>query len=330
MIYRQLGDSDIQVPAITFGAWAIGGWWWGASDDQEAIAAIQAGIDAGINCIDTAPMYGFGHSEEVVGQAIRGRRDQVIIATKCGLIWDHVQGEYFFEAEDERGQHPVYRCLTKPSILAECDRSLERLGVDVIDLYQCHWPDRTTPIEETMEALLELRDAGKIRAIGVSNFTEEMIEECLEYGPVHSNQPKFSLLSREHLDGVIRFAHSKGIASIVYSPLEQGLLTGKVTMDRKFAPGDYRAEQPWFRPVNRRRVLDVLEEVVQPIADAHNATLGQIAIAWTIHAPGITSALVGARNAKQVAENAAAADIQLTPEEQLSIFAAFDKLDEPE
>lgn len=329
MIYRQLGNSDIQIPAITFGAWAIGGWWWGGSDDQEAIAAIQAGIDAGINCIDTAPMYGFGHSEEVVGRAIRGRREQVTVATKCGLIWDRAEGEYFFEAEDEGGRHPVYRCLSKRSILAECDRSLERLGVDVIDLYQCHWPDATTPIGETMEALLELRDAGKIRAIGVSNFTEEMIEQCLQFGPVHSNQPKFSLVSREHLYGVIRYAHAKGIACIVYSPLEQGLLTGKVTMDRKFGPGDYRAGQPWFRSANRRRVLDVLQEVVQPIADAHNATLAQIAIAWTIHTPGITSAIVGARDAKQVVENAAAANIQLTPEERLSIFSAFDALGDP-
>lgn len=329
MIYRQLGDSDIKVSAVTFGAWAIGGWWWGGTDDDPAIAAIQAGIDAGITCIDTAPMYGFGHSEEVVGRAVKGRRDQVVIATKCGLIWDRAEGEYFFEAQDEGGAHPVYRCLSRKSILQECDLSLQRLGVDVIDLYQCHWMDSTTPLDETMDALVTLRDAGKIRAIGLSNFTPEAIEECIDYGPVHSHQPKFSLLSREHLDGVIRYTDSKGIASIVYSSLEQGLLTGSVTLDRKFPRGDGRAKQPWFKPANRKRVLQVLEESIQPIADEHNATLGQIAIAWTIQAPGITSALVGARTPQQVAENAAAADIHLTPEEQLYIYAAFDALDEP-
>jgi len=329
MIYRQLGESDVEVPAIIFGAWAIGGWFWGGTDDDLAIEAINRSIDLGINCIDTAPAYGLGHSEEVVGKAIKGRRDEVVIATKCGLVWDRDDGEYFFDEDDSTGNHPVHRCLKKDSILHECDLSLQRMGVDVIDLYQCHWMDKTTPLEETMEALLELRDAGKIRAIGVSNFTPEAIEECRTFGPIHSNQPKFSLLDRQNLDGVIAYTHEQGIGSIVYSSLEQGVLTGKVTLDRTFAEDDLRTNQPWFQRENLKRALEVLNRDIQPIADAHGATLGQIAIAWTIMVPGITSALVGARNAAQVAENAAAADIQLSDEEYATILAAFEGLGEP-
>jgi len=329
MIYRQLGDSDVEVPVVVFGAWAIGGWWWGGSDDEQAIQAINRAAELGVNCIDTAPMYGFGHSEEVVGKAIKGRRDEFTIATKCGLVWDRTDGQRFFDTEESPGQHTVYRCLKKDNILRECDMSLRRLGVDVIDIYQCHWMDDTTPLSETMEALVELYEAGKIRAIGMSNFTAEAIEECLSYGPVHSHQPKFSLLDRQHLGGVIDYTRHKNIGTVVYSTLEQGMLTGKVTVDRTFAQGDKRVNQPWFKLENRRRALEVLQRDIQPIADAHGATLAQTAIAWTLSAPGITSALVGARNPLQAQENAAAADIALSDEEYDSILAAFESLGAP-
>lgn len=330
MIYRQLGESDIEVPAIIFGAWAIGGWFWGGADDDVAIDAIHKALDCGINCIDSAPMYGFGHSEEVVGKAIRGIREEVVIATKCGLVWDRTDGEEYFDTEfDDGAPAHIYKVLKKDSILKECDASLRRLGVDCIDLYQCHWMDSTTPPEETMEALVELKDAGKIRAIGMSNFTPEALEECLKHGPIVSHQPKFSLLDRENLDGIIKWTHERNIGTIVYSPMERGMLTGKVTMDREFGEGDHRVNQPWFKPENRARVLEVLERDIQPIADAHGATLAQIAIAWTIHAPGITSALVGARNADQVEANAKAADIELSDEERKAILSAFEALGEP-
>ncbi len=302
MQLRQLGTSDLEVTPIILGTWAIGGWWWGGSDDDRAIEAINAALDAGINCIDTAPMYGFGHSEKVVGEAIRGRRD-----------------------------FTVYRNLKRDSIRWECEQSLERLGVDHIDLYQCHWPDATTPLSETMEALTGLLDEGVIGAIGVSNFSAEMIEECLQYGPVHTSQPKFSLLTREHLDGVIAYCHEHDIASIVYSSMEQGILTGKVTLDREYEEGDKRPDKnPWFRPRNLKRALAVLEETAQPIADRHNATLAQVALAWTIAEPGITCALAGARNAEQARENAGAMELELSEQERAEILAAFESLGEAE
>jgi aryl-alcohol dehydrogenase-like predicted oxidoreductase len=316
MIYRQLGTSELEVPVIIFGAWAIGGSWWGGTDDDLAVEAIRAAVDAGVTCIDTAPVYGCGHSEEVVGKAIKGLGDRVTIATKCGLVWETADPE-----------NSISRSLKKDSILRECDASLRRLGVDHLDLYQCHWPDESTPLGETMEALVKLQDAGKIRAIGLSNHSAEAFEECLTYGPVQSNQPKFSLLDRRNLDGVIRWTHEHAIGSIVYSPLEQGVLTGKVTPGRKFAEGDNRVNQRWFKAENLPRALDVLHRDIQPIADAHDATLGQIALAWTIAAPGITSAIVGARNAEQAASNAKAADVTLSDEERATILAAFEALD---
>jgi methylglyoxal reductase len=320
MIYRQLGTSDLQVPAIVFGSWATGGWWWGGTDDGLAIDAIRAAIDGGINCIDTAPVYGFGHSEEIVGRAVKGLRDKVLIATKCGLVWDHMF------TEDQRKALSIRHVLKKESILRECEASLDRLGIDYIDLYQCHWPDSTTALSETMEALVELMQAGKIRAIGFSNHSAEQLEECLHYGPVHSHQPKFSLLDRKNLTGVIKWTSEHNIGSIVYSPLEQGILTGKVTMDRVFAPGDERAGQFWFKPENRQRALEVLARDIQPIAEAHDATVAQVCLAWTIAAPGITAAIVGARNPEQVAENLKAAELVLSEDEKTKVLAAFETL----
>ena len=179
-------------------------------------------------------------------------------------------------------------------------------------------------------ALTELLDQGLIRAIGVSNFTPEMIEECLQYGPVHCSQPKFSLLDRQHLDGVIAWCAEHDIASIVYSPLEQGILTGKVTLDREFPEGDARPNKQWFQKQNLARALEVVEGVMRPIAEAHGCTLAQLTLAWTIAAPGITCALAGARNAEQAAENAGAMDIELSEDEHAEILAAFEALGEPQ
>ncbi|MBD3293559.1 MAG: aldo/keto reductase [Armatimonadia bacterium] len=332
MKLRQIGTSEIESTPIVFGAWAIGGWLWGGTDDEKAIEGIHAGIDAGINAIDTAAVYGFGHSERVVGEAIAQRRDDALIFTKCGIRWDlEGEGQHHYDTEDAEG-NPVrlMRNLSRDSILYECEQSLERLGIEQIDLYQCHWPDSTTPIEETMGAMTELLDQGLIRAIGVSNFTPEMIEECLQYGPVHCSQPKFSLLTRENLDDVIAWCHEHDIASIVYSPLEQGMLTGKVTVDREFAEGDQRREdRPWFTEENIRRVNAVIDEVMRPIAEAHDATVAQITLAWTVAAEGITCALAGSRNAGQASENAGAMYIELSDDEFAAIRDAFWQIEGP-
>ena len=329
MELRQLGKSDLKVTPVVFGAWAIGGWFWGGTDDAEAVTAIRAAVDEGINTIDTAPMYGFGHSEEIVGKALKGIRDKVIVATKCGLRWNRTDGDFHFVAQDEQNRsHQIYKVLKPDSIIEECELSLKRLNVDVIDLYQCHWPDTTTPIADTMGALMKLKEQGKIRAVGVSNFTPAMMRECLNAAPLASDQPKYSLLAREIEADVLPFCRENNIGVIVYSPLAQGLLTGKVTMDRQFAPGDLRVNTPWFQPQNRQRVLDALGRI-RPIADAHRATLGQVAINWVINTPGVTSAIVGARNAAQVRENVHAAEFRLSEEEQSFIRSTFESLGKP-
>ena len=330
MVYRQLGASDLQLPVVSFGAWAIGGWMWGGTDDQAAIRAIQRGIDLGVTCVDTAPAYGMGHSEEVVGKAIRGRQDEVVIATKCGLRWDLDEGQFFFYTKDNAGKDlAIHRNLKAGSIKYECEQSLRRLGVDTIDLYQCHWPDSTTPIAETMGALLELQREGKIRAIGVSNFTPGMMAECLKAGQIDSDQPPYNALERGIESDVLPFCVEHNIGVLAYSPIAQGLLTGKVTLDRVFPEGDVRRNKPWFKPGNLRRLLDMLEKV-KPIAEGHGATLAQIFIAWTAAQRGITSVLVGARNDSQVAENAKAGALKLSAGELQNIRSLVEALGGPE
>ena len=330
MRYSTLGNSDLQVPAISFGAWAAGGWMWGGTDDAAAIEAMRRAIDLGVTCIDTAPMYGMGHSERLVGRAIRGRRDDVIVATKCGLRWDKEEGEPSFSTTGLDGKsYSVYRNLRPESIAYECEQSLERLGIDTIDLYQCHWPDPTVPIADTMGALAKLRDQGKIRWYGVSNFTVPMLEECIAAGGVTSDQPPYSPLRRDIEADVLPFCREHNIGLLIYSPLDSGLMTGRVTMDRAFPKTDLRHGHPWFQPKNRKRVIDMLEKV-RPIAQGHGATLGQTMLAWLLAQPGITTALVGARSPEQVAENAGAADLRLSDEEVATIRGLLDALGGPE
>jgi aryl-alcohol dehydrogenase-like predicted oxidoreductase len=319
MKYRTLGQSELELPAVSFGAWAVGGWNWGGTDDEAAIRAIQRGIDVGITCVDTAPMYGMGHSERVVGKAIADRRDRVIVATKCGLRWDSDEGESYFNTKFADGTPAnVFRNLRPDSVRHECELSLQRLNIDVIDLYQCHWSDSTTPFEDTMDALLSLQQEGKIRAIGVSNFTPELMRIGMAKGVIASNQPKYNALQRDIEADVLPFCLENNIGVLAYSPIAQGLLTGTVSEDRLFPEGDGRRNSRFFTPENRRRVLDMLDQV-RPIAEAHEATLGQLFIAWVNAQPGVTSALVGARNETQVDENAKAGDIELLASEVIEI-----------
>ncbi|MCA9772406.1 MAG: aldo/keto reductase [Myxococcales bacterium] len=329
MEYRRLGASDLEAPTVVYGAWAIGGWYWGGTDDRAAVAALQRAIDVGMNAVDTAPMYGCGHSERLVGQAIRGRRDRVLVLTKCGMRWDREDGVFSFRSEDPQvGKIKVHITLKPDSVIEECERSLRRLGTDHIDLYQCHWPDPTTPAEDTMAALLKLRDQGKIRAIGTSNSSPELLDRFLSKGSVASEQPRYSPLDRRIEEKIVPYCLEKGIGLLVYSPLEQGLLTGKVTMDRTFDAKDERGALPWFQPANRRRVLDALD-LLRPIAAEHRCTLGQLALAWIIGRPGITSAIVGARTAAQVEENAGAGDIVLTTDQRARVTAVYESLGKP-
>jgi len=308
--YRRLGKSELNISAVGLGCWAIGGWWWGGTDVNESITAIRKALDVGINFIDTAPAYGWGLSEEIVGRALEGRRDRAIIATKCGLIWDQARGQFYFESEG----HRVFRHSGKERILSDAEASLRRLRTDRIDLYQVHWPDPTTPFEETMEALVTLLDQGKIRAIGVSNFTVAQHLECLKHGPLHSSQPRYNMLDRRIGKDVLPFCRKRKIGVVAYSPIEQGILTGKVTVERRFAAGDYRTQRPWFQERNLRRVLGFLDRI-RPIAEEHGKSLTQLAIAWVLAHPGITSAIVGARRPDQVEHNAGGADWRLSEDE---------------
>lgn len=326
MQYRKLGQSEIEASAVAFGAWAIGGWMWGGTDQADSVQAIHAALDAGINFIDTAPVYGFGLSEEIIGKAIADRRDKVILATKCGLVWDRTDGEYYFSSDGKSKSSStkfnVYRYLGRDSIFEEVEKSLKRLRTDHIDLYQTHWQDPTTPIEETMTTLMDLKKQGKIRAIGLSNATVEHLEEYRKFGPIDTDQERYSMIDRKIESQLLPYCHKNNIAMLAYSPMEQGLLTGKITPNRKFAPGDQRADNPKFSPQSLAQI-NIMLNVFRPIAQTHNITLAQLTIAWTIAQPGLTHALCGARNAQQATENAAAADVQLTPDELTAMNTAI-------
>jgi len=301
---------------------------WGGTDEAESIKAIQAALEAGINLIDTAPVYGFGVSEEIVGKAIAGRRDKVILATKCGIVWDREEGEYYFDSNE---RHPgneseankkVYKCLKAGSIQRELEASLRRLRVEAIDLYQTHRQDATTAIKETMETLMRLKKEGKIRAIGVSNATAEQMADYDEYGQLDSGQERFSMLDRQIETRQLAYCRRHGTAMLAYSPLEQGLLTGKIGPARVFDAGDQRRYNPKFQPVSLQKI-DKMLGAFQAIARGHDATLAQLAIAWTISRPGISHALCGARRAEQAWENAGAGDLQLSAEELRVMDAAI-------
>lgn len=287
---RNLGHSDLEVSTIALGTWAMGGApeTWGHVDDRESIAAIHHALDHGVNLIDTAPTYGLGHSEEIVGKAIRGRRDEVVLATKCGLL-----------PPPSKAQEPS-RCLQRDSVLRQCEESLRRLRTDVIDLYQCHWPDPDTPVRETFAALTTLLHEGKIRAIGLSNYGCEEITAAREFGPVHSLQSPFSMLQVRAADDLLPYCREHGIAVLAYGPLAKGLLTGKFTAQDTFE--DIRARDPDFVGNRFHRNLRIVESL-RSLAASYDKTVAQLVINWTASFPGISAALVGAKRPSQVAEN---------------------------
>ncbi len=327
MEYRKLGNSDLDVSVVTFGAWAAGGWMWGGNESSDAIKAIQASYDLGVTSIDTAPVYGQGTSEEIVGEAIKGLpRDKVQILTKYGLRWDTTKGQHFFDSFDNQGKAiKLHRYSGKESIIRECEDSLKRLQTDYIDLYQIHWADPTTPIQETMEAVAKLIQDGKVRYAGVCNYNVPQMTEAGKYVNLVSNQVPYSMVKRDIEKDVVPYVLANNQSILAYSPLERGLLTGKLKPEHKFGEGDHRAGVPFFRVENIRRTNAFLEKI-RPLADEKNASLGQLVIRWTVEQPGITIALVGARNAEQAIQNAKALEIKLTSEEVGFITGELNKL----
>ncbi len=328
---RRLGRSSLEVPVVVFGAWAAGGWAWGGVDEDEVVRAMQASIDAGADAIDTAPVYGFGLSERLVGRAIRGRRDQVVVMTKLGLRWDDEHGALWFETTDQDGVARAVRRDARPeSALHEVRRSLARLGVERIDLLQVHWPDAATPIEDTIGALLELRRSGEVREIGLSNHGPDLMRRAqatLGDAPLASNQPKYSLLAREIEAELLPWCRDEDVGVLAYSPLEQGLLSGCAPASRKFDKSDGRHRRPTFEDANRAKVNSVVESTLRPIAEARGATCAQVALAWVVAQPGVTAAIAGARSVAQARENAQAGDLELTPTESARLRAAFGALE---
>jgi len=330
---RKLGRSGIMVTPMAFGAWAIGGWMWGGADESEALIAIRTAYEAGITTIDTAPVYGFGRSEELVGKAMQGiPREKYQLLTKFGMNWQTEEGEYFFDTTNDQGKSlKIYKWSSAKRIFQDCEDSLRRLRTDYIDLYQIHWPDATTPIEETFEAVDKLIKQGKVRAAGVCNYNVQQVNEALNAIELASNQVPYSLVNRDIENDVLPQAIQKGLGIIAYSPLQRGLLTGKIKRGHKFNEGDTREGNRFYTEENIQRINDLLNKI-NPIAEKHNASLAQVIINWTIHRPGIACALVGARNKQQVLDNAAALSFQLSQEELDNITAIADgfRLAKPE
>lgn len=331
---RSLGASGLEVPAVVFGAYPLGGTNWGPRDDDEALRTLETAFELGITAVDTAPVYGFGASEEIVGRALaqRGAAGQdVVVMTKVGLRWDQDHGRLAFSAADASGRLRDVRHDGRPaSVRREVDESLRRLGVERIDLVQLHAPDPDVSPEESLGALGELRDAGKLRAVGSSNLTLEQLRRAhaaLEPTGLASEQLHFSLLAREAEHDRIPWAVSAGVGILAYSPLDQGLLAGAVPAERTFPPGDKRARRWTFQRENRAQVNRVIDGVLRPIAAGHGATPGQVVLAWTLARPGISAVLVGARRVEHARDNAAAGRLTLSAEEHRAIDAAFAALD---
>jgi len=316
MEYRELGGSGLAVSSITFGAWAIGGWMWGGAERKDALEAIRASYDHGVTSIDTAPVYGQGLSEEIVGEALQGLpRDKVQILTKYGMRWDEQKGEFAMKSQDNAGNPlEIYKYAGKESIVLECENSLRRLRTDYIDLYQIHWPDPTTPIDETMEAVAALMSQGKIRAAGVCNYNADQMQTAEGTISLASDQVPFSMLHRAIEKELLPYCIEHHKAILAYSPLQRGLLTGKIRPGHSFGEGDTREGNRYYKAENIALVNGFLDSL-RPLAGDKKATLSQLVIRWTLERPGITIALVGARNAEQAIQNAGAAQVSLSTEE---------------
>lgn len=292
---RRLGNSEIEITPILMGTWQAGKRMWVGIDDADTVKAIRAAFDAGMTTVDTAEVYGEGHSEQIVAQALTDVRDRAVYATK--VFANHLKYDQVIEA---------------------CDRSLQNLKTDYIDLYQIHWPSGTwkseiVPIGETMRAMNKLKQDGKIRAIGVSNFSRTQLEEASQYGRIDSLQPPYSLFWRQIEKEVVPYCVEHNISILAYSPLAQGLLTGKFGRDHKFEEGDHRSAHKLFHPENYARVQQALEQL-RPIAERHHSSLGNLALAWLIAQPQ-TQAIAGARNAEQSVQNTHAAELELSEAE---------------
>lgn len=319
---RTLGLGGPEITRVGFGAWAVGGggwaFGWGPQDDEESLRAMRHAVERGVNWIDTAAVYGLGHSEEVVGRLLRdfGGADRPLVFTKCGLAWD-----------ENDTMAPPRRTLQPASIRRECEASLRRLGVETIDLYQFHWPDETgTPVEDSWAEMLRLVDEGKVRWPGVSNFNADLLERCESLRHVQSLQPPFSLIRRDSAGAEIPWCREHETGVIVYSPMQSGLLTERWTLERAqtLPDDDWRRRSADFQSPNVERNL-ALRDALGPIAERHDTSIASVAVAWTIAWPGVTAAIVGGRTPEQVDGWIGAANLDLTPDDLSEIAGAINR-----
>ena len=318
---RRLGSTGPEITRVGFGAWAIGGgdwaFGWGPQDDEAAISAMRHAVERGVNWIDTAAVYGLGHSEELVGRLLRElpAEERPYVFTKCGMVWD-----------EANPMEPPRRVLEPASIRRECEASLRRLGVERIDLYQFHRPDETgVPVEDSWGEMARLVEEGKVRWAGVSNFDTTLLERCEAVRHVDSVQPPLSLIRRESAADQVAWAANHGSGVIVYSPMESGLLTERWSLDRmeRLAPGDWRRRSPRFQSPELERNL-ALRDALAPVAERHGATIAAVAVAWTLTWPGVTGAIVGGRSPEQVDGWIAAAELELTEQDLDEIAKAIE------
>jgi len=313
-VKRTLGNSDLQITPIGIGAWAIGGGGWygsmGPQNEADSIPAIHAALDHGVNWIDTAALYGLGHSEEMVARALQGRSPRPYVFTKCERVWDSAR--------------KVGASLKAGSIRRECEASLRRLKTDVIDLYQIHWPEPDEDIEEGWSTLARLKQEGKVGYIGVSNFNVQQMKRAMAIAPITSLQPPYSIVTREIENEILPFAQENGIGVIVYSPMSAGLLTGAMTRERvkNFTAEDWRRNLPNFQEPLLSRNLQIVE-LLREIGARHRRTPGEVAIAWTLANPTVTGAIVGVRSPKQVAGIIGALEFRLGAKEMAEIERAL-------
>lgn len=317
---RDLGEHGMAASVVAFGAWAIGGWKWGGTDAKASVKAVQASLDAGVDFIDTAAVYGFGLSEQIVGDAIKKRkREDIVLATKCGLRWDietptlHNKGT----------EHDIYRTLDDESIRWELQQSLTRLGTDYIDLYQTHWPDPETDIDAVVATLEALKQEGVIRAWGLCNESPERLQAAAALGGIATDQERYSLLDREQDDANLAVCQEHDLGFLCYSPIAQGLLTGKIDAKRQFSADDLRIGNPRFAPP----VLEAVQAVLAPVkslARDRGVSTEQLVLAWTLSQPGVSHVLVGARDVEQASSNAVAGSLELDTEERSVIQQAAD------
>lgn len=310
---RRLGNSDLDITPLGMGAWAIGGsGWafaWGAQDDDDSVRAIRAGLEAGLNWIDTAAVYGLGHSEEVVAKALEGLGRRPYVFTKCARNWD------------EKGN--IVKLLKRDAIRKECENSLRRLKVDVIDLYQMHWPEPDEDIEEGWETMAQLKVEGKVRWIGVSNFNVAQLKRVEKIAPVISLQPPYSIVTSGIEKEILPYSQQRNIGTLVYSPMKSGLLSGKMTRERIAAmpADDFRRRTPHFQEPLLTRNLALVEKL-REIGNRHGRTPGEVAIAWTLRHPAVTAAIVGLRSPEQLSGIIGAAEFRLSPDEIAAIAAS--------